>query len=55
MDLYPVQLPVIKSAEISPQTVSTGQQYTITVQVVVETKYLEPAIWYAGEIYSNEV
>lgn len=55
MELYPVELPVIQSAEFSPGVVAAGQQYTITVQVSMETKYLAPAIWYAGEIYSNEV
>lgn len=54
-ELYPIELPVIKSAVISPAAVSVGQQYTITVTVEMETKYLEPEVWYSGEIYSNEV
>ena len=54
-DLYPIQLPVITSAVISPAVVSAGQQYTIAVQVEIETKYLEPEVWYSGELYSNEV
>lgn len=54
-ELYPIELPVIKSAVISPAVVSTGQQFTVTVEVAIETKYLEPEVWYSGEIYSNEV
>lgn len=54
-DTYPIELPVIKSAVIAPSVVSTGQQYTVTVQVEMETKYLQPEVWYSGEIYSNEV
>lgn len=54
-DQYPITLPVIRSAAVTPSVVSTGQQYTVTVQVEMETKYLQPEVWYSGEIYSNEV
>lgn len=54
-DQYPITLPVIRSAAVTPSMVSAGQQYTITAQVEIETKYLTPEAWYSGEIYSNEV
>lgn len=55
IELYPIVLPVIKSAVLSPLSVSTEGRYTVTVTVAEETKYLTPEIWYSGEIYSNEV
>ncbi len=55
IDAFAERRLVITRAEVSPQTVTTGAQYTVTVAVEEQIVILPPEVWYSGELTSNEV
>lgn len=52
---YQVQIPVVKTASITPNPVDFNTKFTLSVSVVEETITLEPYYYYSGDVYAGEV
>lgn len=50
-----ILLPQIAAASISPNPVQINQKFVLTITAEEIEKFLEPVIYYSGEIYSGEV
>lgn len=55
MERYPVVLPVITAASLTPREIAAGGFVTVTAAVEERTVYLEAEARYSGEFYSDEV
>ena len=55
MSEYTVKIPKITAAEFAPNPADINTKTKLTVTVTEETVYLEPEVWYSGELYSGEV
>lgn len=54
-DTYPIQMPAITAATLSPNPVLQNASYTISVTITERTVVLEPYNYLSGELYSGEV
>ncbi|MBO5218782.1 MAG: hypothetical protein J6C52_05080 [Clostridia bacterium] len=50
-----ILLPQIAAASISPNPVQINQKFILTITAEEIEKFLEPVIYYSGEIYAGEV
>ena len=50
-----IVLPVITSAQITPNPVLMNTKFKLSVLVEEPTGYVEPVYYYSGEVYSGEV
>ena len=55
LEAYVATIPIISTAQISPQIVATSGSYTVTVSVTETTKVLLPEQRFSGEFYAGEV
>lgn len=46
--------PSIDAANLTPNPVSINARITLSITVTEKTIYLEPAFFYAGEVFSGE-
>lgn len=52
---YPVYIPKIQTASITPNPANMNAGITISVSAIDELVYLDPTYFQSGEIYSGEV